>query len=838
MSGNYPEKYLLFNSKLSKQLSLVLEIEGVGLFGVADTFTKVRYGDPGLVYGLPGLVYGGLRSLNTVKPYIMLDSGLTIQQRIEPEVGRGNIGQLLINLIDYNGDVSFALAPGNVVPEIMGQLCRLWLGYTQTSYPEDYVLVYQGQITQITCPPGKVSLQISDPTTKARQPLFAIGTTKLLADLPATGSSATASIGNTSVLHAQILGPNGQYDPAVSTYVIIDSEIMMYAATGIISATGVIVNRGVLGSQVAAHTAGAPVNGSVGFGQVGGINCIDFALKLLLSGFDGPDFTDIAVKSFVYDYNGNNVPNEFVLSTEDASLDLGLSVGDYFYITGSASGNSVSGRITGITAGAQSRNNIVQTDQTFTLENPTSALVAFRSQYDTFPTTCGLGCFTNEVDVSTFQAIRKSYFSAGGASDLRAYYAAATVGLDTIVNDIMLPIGCYSISRYGRISMAITKPPLPGSGTKLVQLDYTNIVDPDKIQVVRATNQRSFYNEISYEYDFDIINTTFNSVQYFLDTNSLKEFGYTVVLPIQATTVSSALGGALIAQTRGNAILDRFKDCLIWLELTVNWSVGSLLEVSDIVVVKDEGNLKIMNFETGERNLGTQLFEVIDRNYQIITGNVKLKLLGGLGFNLTNRFGLISPSSVLGAGCTNTSVRVTPSYGQPDIPSEMLKWSPLVGQGVMVHDANWTVTGSSFIQALSPTDPAGLILSPALAFAPSAGMILDIAQYPQTSTTTNVLEASLYGFITPTIPVLTGISDTKFTVAPASAALLTVGNWIMLRDGDYEKQSPQDDVAGITGGTVAVVEALTSGGSTFVPTSAFFVEGIGFPDKTGSYLYG
>jgi hypothetical protein len=838
MSGNYPDNYLLFNQKLSKQLSLVLEIEGVGLFGVADTFTKIRYGDPGLIYGLPGLVYGGLRNLNTVKPYIMLDGGLTIQQRIEPESGRGNIGQLVINLIDYNGEVSYALAPGNVVPEIMGQLCRLWLGYTQTSYPDDYVLVYQGNITQITCPPGKVSLQISDPTTKARQPLFALGTTTLLADLPATGSSATVQIDNTAVLHQQILGPNGQYDPTVSTYIVVDSEIMQYAATGIISPTQVVVARAALGSTIADHTAGTSVNGSVGFGQVGGINCIDLALKLLLSGFGGPEFTDVSVLSFVYDYNGNNVPNEFVLSTEDASLDLGLSSGDYFYITGSASGNSVSGRITGITAGAQGRDTIVQTDQTFTIENPTSALVAFRSQYDTFPTTCGLGCFTNEVDVSTFQQIRKNYFTAGGASDLVAYYDQAAVGLDTIVNDIMLPIGCYSISRYGRISMAITKPPLPGSGTKLVQLDYTNIVDPDKIQVVRATNQRSFYNEVSYEYDFDVINQSFNSVQYFLDTNSLKEFGYTVVLPIQANTVSSALGGALIAQTRGNAILDRFKDCLIWLELTVNWSVGSLLEVSDIVVVKDDGNLKIMNFETGERNIGTQLFEVIDRNYQIITGNVKLKLLGGLGFNLTNRFGLISPSSILGAGCTTTSVRVTPSFGQPDIPSEMLKWSPLVGQGVMVHDALWSVTGASFIQAVSSTDPSALILSPALPFAPSAGNILDIAPYPQTATTTNALEAGLYGFITPSIPVLTGLSDTEFTVAPASAGIINVGNWVTLRDTDYETQSPQDTVEGVTGGTVQVLEALTSGGSTFVPTSAFFVEGIGFRDGTGAYLYG
>ena len=843
--GNYPENYLLFNQKLSKQLSLVLEIEGVGFFGIADTFTTVRYGDQGVLYGLPGLVYGGLRSINTVLPYMMLDGGLTIQQRIEPEVGRGNIGVLTINLIDYGGALSYALAPGNVVPEIMGVQCRLWLGYTDTSFPTDFVLVYQGQITQCVCPPGKVQLQISDSTLKSRQPIFDISSTTLLTEIPApTGpfpaTGLLVSVSNTAVLHEQILGPDGTYDQTVSTYAVIDSEIFEYPATGILSATGLLCSaRGVLGTGQVDHAPGATVNGSAGFGyNDGGINCIDFALKLLLSGWDGPDFTNVGILSFVYDYQGNYVPNEFVLATEDALLDLGLTAGDYFYITGSASGNSVSGQITGITTGVQGTNVIIQTDQTFTIENPTSAVVAFRSQYDTFPTTCGVGCYTSEVDVATFQAIQNSYFTAAGTSNLRGYYDEASEGIDTIVGDIMLPLGCYSISRYGRISMAVTKPPLPGNGTKLVQLDYTNVCDPDKIQVTRATNQRSFYNEISYEYDYDVADQTYNSIQYFIDTNSLEEFGYTVALPIQAkTVVSSELGGALIAQTRGQAILTRFDRCLVWVELTVNWSVGSLLEVSDIVVLVDNGTLKIMNFETGERNIGTQLFEVIDRNYQIASGNVKLKLLGGLGFSLTSRFGLISPSSVLTAGCTTTNLRVMPSYGQTALGAEIAKWSQLVGQTIMVHDYAWGATGSAVIQGLNPADPAGILVAPALPFAATAGMILDIAPYNPAAGADAKLKA-LYAHISPSIPVLSGVSTTEFTIPAASGSLLTVGNWVMLRNSDYSIQSGQCTVSGVTGGTVTLSAQLVSDGVPFVPTTGFFCEGVGWSDKTGSYLYG
>src|SRR4051812_5155469 len=116
--ANYPAKYLLFNAQTSKNLAIVMEIEGVStLYGISDTFTSVRYGDPDLVYGLPGLVYGGLRKLSSIKSYMVLDGSMTIGQRIEPESGKGNIGTLTITLIDKNGEVSLLIAPGVIVDE-------------------------------------------------------------------------------------------------------------------------------------------------------------------------------------------------------------------------------------------------------------------------------------------------------------------------------------------------------------------------------------------------------------------------------------------------------------------------------------------------------------------------------------------------------------------------------------------------------------------------------------------------------------------------------------------------------------------------------------------------
>lgn len=816
---------------------MVLKIDDVDtLFGVADTFTTVRYGDDGIIYGLPGLVYGALRSLGQVKPYMVLDSGLTIQQRIEPEQGKGNVGTITISLIDYQGAVSKIISPGQVVPEIMGKLCRVYIGFTETSFPDDYVLLYQGTISQIQCPPGLVKLQISDSTAKKRQPIFDLASTVLLNSIPATWpiTGGIIQVANTDVLHKQILGPASAYDDTVQTYLVVDSEVMQYPATGILSATAVFVTRPAIGTALVAHDAGASVNGSVGFGfNNEGINAITWALKLLLSGWDGPCLTDVAVASFVDNLTGFDVDNEFVLQTDDAIIDLGLTQGDYFYITGSASGNSVSGTITGIEAGLNGRNTIIQTDQTFVIENPTDAVVAFRSKYDTFPVTCGVKCSTSEVDVPTFEAIRSTYFSAAGTSNLRAYYDQPIAGKDVVDTDIMLPLGCYSISRYGRISMAITKPPLPGSGTKLVQLDQSNVLDPDKIVVTRSTNQRSFYNQVSYEYDFDVATQTFTRIQYFIDTESITNFDDTVVLPIQAKALSAELGGSLIAQNRGTALLTRFKQCLIWIELSVNWSVGSLIEVSDIVLLKDEGNLKIMNFATGERNLGVDLYEVIDRTYNIMAGNVRLKLLGGLGFDLNSRFGLYSPSSIMTTGSTTTSIRVRPSYGQTVLSNEIAKWRPLLGMPVQVHSPDYSVTGASFLVSTDPLDASALIVAPALPFAPSSGYIMDLGPYPQdTDPTTDQLMKKLYAFYTPSIAVTAGLSQNEFNIAAAGAPLITVGNTSIVRSPLYDNLSPETKVLGVTGSTVQVQTALG-----FIPASGDFMEGIGFHDGTGYYRY-
>ena len=118
-------------------------IEGIPyVFGGSDIYQTVRYGDPGITFGLPGLVWGGLRKIGGpngvggVKQYIRLDSSMVIQQRIEPEQGIGNVGVLTMTLVDYNGEVSYMIAPGNLVDEIMcSKQVTIYIGFQASSFP-------------------------------------------------------------------------------------------------------------------------------------------------------------------------------------------------------------------------------------------------------------------------------------------------------------------------------------------------------------------------------------------------------------------------------------------------------------------------------------------------------------------------------------------------------------------------------------------------------------------------------------------------------------------------------------------------------------------------------
>lgn len=912
MSTPYPPKYLTINAGNTKRLNTVVKIEGLpDLFSTVPFYTKVRYGDPGIVYGLPGLTYGGLRLVTGSRNYLMNDSGLVISQKIEPEQGRGSVQTMSLKFIDKDGYMSELIAPGVLLDEPLGnKLVTIYTGYVNSSFPDDYFRVFRGFISNTTSGAGWVSLELSDANIKNRQDVFQGAVTTLAFGM--TAIQANAILGSTSGMFVPVIGVNGKNDwqiqdlnlvgdaiisnpilsgfssitgiqdgmgvsgpgirdgtivvshnvtfntinisPApiatngpvtftfsgaidlsqsVRRWVLIDSEYMEVTAHGVVDGQNVNVFRSNTGTTSDrnttpdVHDAQTAVTEAI---QIYG-NPIDLALKIYLSGWGGPWIsgqTCVAVGTTTDIDNPNTSAILFDVDIDDA---YGLTPGDTVTITGSGAGNNGTFFVTDVQDTLDGDpNRILVVSHVFSPEFPASGVaLAFRSQYDTLPVNCGLKNTPQDVDVATFQKLRRLFFSSGQYV-MRIFLTGVQTGKDFIESELFLPIGAYSITRLGRLSLAVTAPPI--GSQQVIQLDETNVIKPETITVVRALNNRRFYNVVQYNYDVDD-GGNFQSQTNLIDANSQGKVNITSLLPVNSLGVHSDIGGQVIVAQRGTFLLNRFKDAAYQINLQTNWEVGSLIEVGDVVVVKDPGTLQITDLETGKRGLGTRLFEVISRTLSIKTGNAQLVLLSSLGYTLGQRYATVSPSSQVVAGSTTSSVMIQDSYGALYPGNEAKKWRSFTGLPVVVHSYDWTRVGSAVFIGFDPTNRYRMLLATPLGFTPQPDDIVDVAPYGS-GTDPNYIAAykALYAFLDPTLTIVTGISGTQFTLSGGDAAQVQVNQAVLVHNSDYTVLSPECIVLSVIGTTVTLKTPLG-----FTPSAGQKVELVGFPDGGGPYRF-
>lgn len=817
----YPQKYLDANTQQTKTPTVVVSIEGLDFLSNAPLFSRIRYGDPNLNYGDPGLVYGGLRRRADVRDYISIDKGsLVIQQKVEPEQGRGNISLMTLAFIDKDEYMSQVISPGVLIPEILGKRIRIYLGFQNISFPDDYFTVFRGYVTGTTSGAGFVTLQLSDASIKRKQELFTAFSATLTGDIDAV--TLTIPVSSTTGAYDQILGPNAAYDSSVKTYIKIGDEFMEYGP-GALSPTSItVLSRGDRGTTAATHSSGDAVSHAI---EITG-NAYDILLKLMLSGWEGPYLDSVPVASFVAT-NGviGPKPNAIVLGgSKDAIDDYGLAVGDYITVSGSGSGNNGAVKVIGFLPLDNFQNNVILTNGTFTTEGPPSAAVlSLRSQFDTLPILSSLKLDPIDVDVATHITIRNNFLSQDSMQFFKD--APESNGKTFLESQIHLPMSSYAVTRYGKISAAINKPPV--ADQKLPVLDKDTILYPDKITVTRATNNRRLFNEIKYDYDKDDAGN-YLKTSYFLDDTSLVNIGLVSQLPIQADGLKTALNGLAIVNRHSKFLLSRYKNGAYDITVNTNWEVGGVIETGDAVLVVDNGGLQITNFNTGKRDLGTQLFEVIDRKLDIKTGQSTLQLLSSPGYTTSDRYATISPSSLVDTA-TSSEIVIKGSFGEVFPGQEYLKWSDYIGQTILVHSYDWSVSGTTVLLGFDSTNQFKMLLSPPLGFTPASNYIVDIPFY-STSSDPNVdsLYKLIHAHIDPTINVTSGTSDAVFDVSSSSDFF--IGSIILVHNADYSILSPEVSVTNIVGTTITVGTSLG-----FTPASGQKVELIGFADKQGAY---
>lgn len=951
----------------ARRPNLLLKINGVAtLYSIGTTYEVdlPRFGDA-ISFGDVGLLYGVPSSIVASKPYIMSDSALTIGQRVEPEQGRGNTGDITVVLIDKDQEITNLVSPGKVVPDILARECALWYGFQDGDYPEEYFILFRGYITNVVAQAGKIRLTISDATQKKRQATNQAFKSDLL--LPMTASDLFVSPSSTGQLTSNypVTNINGVFDPLIGLYMKIGDEYALmepsvvanYQAKQLNSIK--LLSRGQLGTTAVSHSplafnfAGqyldmrlngttfsaifvgpsdynlAPVldplsmiyileaNMNTAWAGVGGNPAYSFSIRYWTQSTAwSPSGT------FTYDFSGNK-PNQWKYIIEakttdpvlypisdfrllfatgpnaasnisaflgftgadhvgnyqyesdyytslesvaveqsillaghpmdialtvmlsgtkytdqlcsgvgtadgitansyaillpagvDAKRDYGLTaglgssaevtkLGDQVTISGSViPGNNVACIITAIQSGPDNANQVLIVQPavgTLTLDTSTAIRLAFRSKYDRLPIGFGLKIPMALVDVEQHELLRSVYMTGTGYQ-LSVNLTAQTVGKEFIESQCYLPFGCYGVTKLGRLSVSITRPPLPG--TTIVELNSGNITNPQNITVTRGLNNRRFFNQIQYQYDKGS-DGKYYAVYRALDTASLSTFDIQNILPINSDGIQTVVNGvatgspAVIANV-ANRLLQRYGSVATEIRLTTTLQVGSIIEAGDIVQIVDDGTLGISNFATGQRDLGSALYEVIDRTLDVKAGSCSLTVLSNVGFLASDRFGTVSPSSLVQlAGSTASKLYLKTSYGSTGV--EASKWANYAGMGVVVHDYGWTRQASTVVLGIDPTNANVVLISPALPWVPSENDIVDLVPYDQTSPSANAYSKLLHAFQDPTVAVATAPAAGVVTVGAGDVSKFFVGASIVFFNSTYSSVSAEATVTSIVG---------------------------------------
>jgi hypothetical protein len=848
MPDSLPKNYVKFSAvQQTKRILLVAKFDGIEtLFSSAAVYSVARYGDPGLFYGTPGLVYGGLRKRSDFKDVIAVDkSGLVLSQRIEPEQGRASISTINLALIDKGGFITQVLSSGGgIVSEAMGLGVTLYLGYQELSYPNDFFRVFRGFISDIAYTAGAWMVQISDANAKRKKNVFFSATVQLSANI--SNSATTIPLTSSADFPIQIQNALGAYDPAVKTYIKIDDEFIQFPPGAISGASLIGVTRAARGTTAATHQVGADVAIYTEIADHG----VDMALKLMLSGWNGPWKTGQPVKSFCYSYDATygNPSNALILPDNvDANRDLGLVVGDFITVTGSPNvGNNIANLkiidIQDINTSATGQAVLVShsdgTPVTFTPESATNAVLALRSQFDAYPlNTCGMKLTPLEVDVQGHLDV-KELFLSDPENSLRFLLSTQEMGKSFIESQIYLPLALYSLTRRGRLSCKLTKPPVASAGT--IVLNQTNLIEPEKITVKRSTNDRTFFNEIVMSFDEDDAGN-FAKIYHYVDTDSYNDIGLLSTLPLDCRGVRSDLSSNVskLLQRRAFFLLSRYKRCAVIVRCTTMWGPGSQIEGGDVVILDGTG-LSLPNDTDGSRALPPRLYEIVDRQLDQKTGRAALMLVAGVGAEATDRFAVISPSSVIASVPASTQIKIQDSFtsSSPVYPlNEPKKWANFVGQKIAIHDEGYTRYGECTLKSFDLFDHYKINISSDLGFTPQAGDIVDIPRYPTSpDQTVNSIYKAIYAYQGPQLTVTGGSSSTQFTVSSADAAKCPSGAFpVRVHDAAYTQDSSSsgvDVMASISGTTITAQKSLG-----FTPTAGMLVDLVGFLDKGGPYRF-
>lgn len=883
--------------------AIVVKIDGYPfILGNVQILNYIKIGDPGLLIGNDWVV-GGLTPVENQKAYLAFDQGTTtrISQKIDPSKGVGaSVSQMTLALLDINEEMTQLLSPASVLPEILGRRVTVFAGTRNTSFPQDYNVVFRGVIQSVSSNPTTVFLNLNSTEEKKRvaalnkitsetasithyksvqfqdllyknredvQNLITInynsgGTagsevvslsgggftidvlmqsgvstasqirkaiensplSNQLVDISITGSSTNPQVSGSAVLSSatqlEVLDSSQFLTPVdvMETFIICEDELIKYTGKSGNFLTGLV--RGQNNSVPAFHNIEKSVTQFLKISD----NGINIALKLMLSG--GPEFyvENLACKSIEFYDSILNIDNAIFFEGIDVRTDYGVAEGDLITITGAANGaNNVVNSIIVEVETTDNGSYVVVADNLIT-EGTTSAVAKFKSQFNVLP--FGYAMLPNEVDIDEHFYVRNTFLPN---FPLVLFLDEISDGKGFLEKHIYLAMNCISVPRKGRSSIVYTVGPLPTY--EVVVLNTQTVENPEQLKVERSLNE-NFINQVQYDYDFDPVSGKYLTRKNYPDkpdTSLIDILAKPLLIQTQAIRTES--NGA--AQTLRNAQkwLRRYQRGAEFIKgVRIIFSSGFQVENGDIVAV-DYSDLKLSDYERGSRSGIIKLMEVQNIIKDFKTGDITADLVNTV-FGVSDRYGLISPSSKVGVGSTLTKVILQKSWSTKPFHRESKKWTDgnYLNQKIIIHSPDWTTVYETFIRGFDSNDPQGMLVD-TLPAAPLENFIIEPPYYPN-STDPNELSfwKLRHAFFSPQVDVVAGVSNIRLTVAAGDISKFFVGSSVRIHSYDYSIDSGDKTVVEINGNDIIVNSSLG-----FIPSSGQFIDLIGFPDKQQAY---
>lgn len=841
MGKTTSSNYDIANAQNVKEPIIVLEIEDVPfVFSSAKVYTLIRYDDPGVLYD-GTYVYDGLRPLDDDKQKNLIDrkgSFTTISQKLEQWDGKSSVETCNIKLVDENGIITQLVTPGAIVDEILNKKVKIWFGYKSLSFPEDYIRLFTGYINNYTMEPTACSFVFTDPSSKRKVRLFNGSASRLTTSISPVDTTIVMS--STSNLYQTITNALGDSDSGVQIGIVIEDEIILYENADISSGTTLInVTRGALGTTASSHDAGEEIKCFIKLTD----NPINIALKTMLSGWNGPWISEIKLRAIVNDDNGGTIADSITFAQGvDITRDYGVTVGDFIITSGSGvPANNDTWEIESIDN--DGRTAVVTQKGVLVQENPPlsgflSCEAAFRSKYDVYPITAGLSLNTDDVNVQTHEYFRDTFIQFSMAIPVIADQDSGKTWIET---ELFKWIGAYSLTQGSRISMGLTRPPLVDDLTQV--LDPSNIIDPKSVRVTRGLNNRFFYNVVVFQYDYDVIQDKYKKSVRYINADAIERMKQVSVLEIEVKGLNDSVESETILQQRAARILQRYQFGAETIEVRSQFGVGHLFDAGDIAILNDYDPplLQISNTTSGARGVQNRVMEIQERSINLSDGTAKFRLLSNNGFDITDRYGVISPSSLIDETYSNTpsKIRIKPSFTEKFGTQEWRKWVDYVGQRLRIHDDTWTFDEEvDFTQDTS--DPNIMNLTPALSFSPSGNEIVELSEYDDTSSDQNSIAKSQFCSLDPYGTIFSGTSTTVFTLDAGFSVKFQVGMVVYVQKSDYSLTSPDLKITNISG-DIVTVGSVIDGGPTdnlgFTPSSGDLLQLGGFKDGGRGYRF-